>query len=1414
MNKLIIGLVLIFSLNVYSNDRQTFIIEFHERPLAIDYGQKLKSFEAIDGKSLLAKKHQEFIDELSSNFKQSPQSFNNMHEYFFAFNGMSLSLTKNQARYLKKHPDVKSIALERHYKINTDVGPQWIGADAVWEGLALDTPGNKGEGIVIGIIDTGINPSHPSFQSVSQAGTPDEYSHTNPKGRTFGQCTPQTCNNKLIGIYDFTTEGTGGIDSVGHGSHVAGIAAGNPYTTNHLGLDFTVSGVAPRANIISYKACFFSEDAAGGSCSSSALLASIDQATQNQVDVVNYSIGSELPCSPWGGIDNNGSWCGTFGVGQAANAMLNARSAGVLFVVSAGNNGPGPTTVGYPAIAPWVIAAANTTHSRQLQSSVVDFSGGGSTLEDLVGASATDGIGPLKIVHARDYGNALCGQGDPELKSQCSGSGNDVLTGVSNPFATNTFNGEIVVCDRGSYGRVEKGFNVMQAGAAGYILANTTGQQESIVADNHCLPSTHLGNIDGTKIRDWLASGSNHMGTITGQTLVYDGVLGDVMNSSSSRGPTTIVYNSTSSSTPIKRPQNYMKPNLSAPGTSIFAATQEGTGITSKSGTSMASPHIAGAVALVKAAHPNYTPSQLVSSLVLTADNTHMLKEDKTTKAEFSDQGAGRTRVDRAIGNSLYFDINRQEFIDANPQNGADISQLNLPELVNDDCYPSCSFNRTVKLLSSYNVVNPVWDVTVEQTNGLIITVTPASFDFNSTNEVSLAIDVDTTANDVIGDWAEAKIVFTVKSSTNSDPLLDSLSPSPSKLPLAVFVPAGNYPAIVEKQTTTRHGRFPIELNNIASMTDASYSGLGLKVPDFDEVTLTVDANSNPFNDDGEYDETGSYFNLFEVTSNKVAIIIESNSTGVSGADLYVGQDLNINDTPDEYEIKCQKSSSAQNKRCVLKDVKPGKYWILVNNKSNNRTATVSTELIQFSLNDTPRKAAFDLGSGVTKGTGLYIKSAVKVNTSTTLDISYELPLEYSPINNYYGIIAVGADSDSIGKTEIIPIKITADEPTNEKLYSLNNEVAEFNYTRNEILSNMYIDTGINATSINIQSYSAPYKVNFYRTGFDFDPLNIKPDLSSMIPDFSLDSTAIFSQKTSPQPPPTLNLAEIDISEFAPGRWYVEVEPTFIDPLLVSMGYFPMNAEVTYATDGLIQPFQSLWYNSERSGWGIDLIQTLTYQAITWYRYNQDGTQPIWMQAAGRISAQNQWTGDLNLITYNGQDPRVSYFGSISIVYTAENKGVISISMPDKTYTEPLSALYSPNTNCPQVNGSELLDITGLWYLPEQSGFGNTVLATETAETTVFYFYDDLGMPVWTIGDRVFANNETVMKQVSNGFCPDCQSTSINLEPVGTLINQYNSNSSGSTVTDIQLIPPLSGHWQTTGESQKLNSNFGCQINP
>jgi len=154
-----------------------------------------------------------------------------------------------------------------------------------------------------------------------------------------------------------------------------------------------------------------------------------------------------------------------------------------------------------------VIAVGNATHNTIYGSVVSDLAGGASPPPaDLIGASLTGGIGQRTIVHARDYGNALCGIGEAELEARCEDN-----EGLSNPWGgEKPFNGEIVVCDRGTYGRVEKGKNVLLAGAGGYILANASEQGESVVADDHCLPATHLGKEEGDELREWLATGSGH----------------------------------------------------------------------------------------------------------------------------------------------------------------------------------------------------------------------------------------------------------------------------------------------------------------------------------------------------------------------------------------------------------------------------------------------------------------------------------------------------------------------------------------------------------------------------------------------------------------------------------------------------------------------------------------------------------------------------------------------------------------------------------------------------------------------------------------------------------------------------------------------------------------------------------------
>ncbi len=273
-----------------------------------------------------------------------------MFTYSHAMNGVALKLSAAEAEVLAAVPGVRSVAPEFLRYLQNSFSPAWIKANLVWDGTATGTP-NRGEGIIVGVIDSGINRTHSSF-----AGT----GITNPRPGVIGYCSsvPAACNTKLIGLWDFTSAGNGVADPVdndGHGTHTASTAAGNPFSI--------YSGVAPRANIIAYKAC------PDDSCTGSALIASINQAIVDGVDVINYSIGSG-PSDPWiavGGAINDDS-----------EAFIAAREAGIVVAVSAGNDGPLAGTLGNPANSPWVMAvAAGTDNGSGAGDRLAGFSGRG-----------------------------------------------------------------------------------------------------------------------------------------------------------------------------------------------------------------------------------------------------------------------------------------------------------------------------------------------------------------------------------------------------------------------------------------------------------------------------------------------------------------------------------------------------------------------------------------------------------------------------------------------------------------------------------------------------------------------------------------------------------------------------------------------------------------------------------------------------------------------------------------------------------------------------------------------------------------------------------------------------------------------------------------------------------------------------
>ncbi|MFC1797397.1 S8 family serine peptidase, partial [Pseudomonadota bacterium] len=663
-----------------SEGKRSWVIEFSDPPLVRFDGRNAMEARAnqLEGTAprdsggrlnLLSPHAQAYSSYLDDRFGRfllsSKQAIGEASEvrarYKNLLNGAALRLTESQAALIEGLPGVKSVAPNEILRLNTDAGPGLIGAGIIWDGEDGNIP-SKGEGIVVGIIDSGINWDSPSFQERA----PDGYTHSNPLGGQLGLCSdPEVlCNDKLIGVYDYTDEGSKGKDTHFHGSHVASIAVGNPRNTTIGGQPTRISGVAPRANLVSYKVCRQDDPATPDedeeNCESIHIIAALEQALDD-VDVVNVSLGGGTS-SPWGG---------------SPRLYLDLRNAGIFAATSASNDGPSPGSAKNPGLAPWLLSVAAATHSRTDGSVLTDLSGGNTEPPgELAGAGrapvngSANGVGPADIVWAGDYGPALCGTGESENFSSCS-----AFRGTSNPFAAGTFDGKIVVCERGDYGRVEKGFNVMQAGAVGYVLVNDLGNGETTVADSHCVPGIHIGYSRGQELKSWLTSGNGHIGTIGPFSgLTYSVDVADVLAGFSSQGPNPAV-------------PGVLVPNITAPGVQVLAATENGSSLGYADGTSMSAPHVAGGGALLLSAEPGLTPSHIQSMMQTTA--TTDVRNYMFEPANPFEMGSGRVQLAETLKAGLYMHVTGEEFVAANPAAGGDPSTLNLPGMVNPSCTAS-----------------------------------------------------------------------------------------------------------------------------------------------------------------------------------------------------------------------------------------------------------------------------------------------------------------------------------------------------------------------------------------------------------------------------------------------------------------------------------------------------------------------------------------------------------------------------------------------------------------------------------------------------------------------------------------------------------------------------------------------------
>lgn len=645
------------------------------------------------------------------------------HDYTVIMNSVSMMVPEDQVSALYNLPEVEAVYPDQLLHLDTDNSPGFIGATTVWKQLGGQE--KSGEGVIVGILDTGIWPEHPSFSDPDPSGkryaAPPAAPSGKPRACQFSGGShpgdPFTCNNKLIGAQVFMDtynayagqlpeEFTSARDDDGHGTHTASTSAGNANVAASIyGIPRgKISGIAPRAHVMAYKVCGLE------GCYSSDSAAAVQQAVLDGVNVINFSIG--------GGANPYSD--------AVELAFLDAYDAGVFVSASAGNSGPAPDTTDHRG--PWVTTVAASTQNRAFANQL-KLSAGGANLT-FQGASITPGVGPAPVVV-------------PTSDPYCIG-----------PFAAGSLAGKIVVCERGGGpGRAEKGYNILQGGAVGMILYNQSADVTDVETDNHYLPATHIQYSEGLQVVDFVAQHPDAQATLSSSDKVK--ATGDVMASFSSRGG-------------LGQTLGVSKPDITAPGVQILAGNSpqhvdvavgpQGELFQAIAGTSMSSPHIAGAGALLKALHPKWTPGQIKSALMTTAW-TSVVKEDGVTPATVFDDGSGRVDLTKAGDPGLTFDVTAKDYAD----HAADLWNVNYPSVFVPTMPGFITVKRTARNVSN---TSSIWELSVKgETDFNVIVPRLLVVQRNGKADFTIAID----AKDVpIGQWRSATLYLTERAGKNS----------------------------------------------------------------------------------------------------------------------------------------------------------------------------------------------------------------------------------------------------------------------------------------------------------------------------------------------------------------------------------------------------------------------------------------------------------------------------------------------------------------------------------------------------------------------------------------------------------------------------------------------------------------------
>ena len=490
-----------------STAKETYIVQMLESPVVAYEGgtaglaaTKPAKGQKIDPNSAAVKKYAAYLASQHDATLQKVGGAAKLYDYAYTYNGFAAKLTAGQKSALEKQAGVLAVSPEEMVTADTSSTPAFLGLTApggLWEQLGGPTGGKSGvgagENVIIGVVDSGIWPESKSFSDRDATG---KLIYQQIPG-WHGKCTPGEGFNASWGgdaalealrPWEFMSV----RDYNGHGTHTASTSGGNNgvAATGPAAVFGTVSGMAPRARIASYKALWSTEDASTASGQTGDLVAAIDQAVADGVDVINYSISGSL----------------TNFADPVMVSFLFAADAGVFVAASAGNSGPTTSTVAHPS--PWMTTVAAGTHNRDGRGSVT--LGNGVTY---TGASVATAVGPKPFVDSTAVG--LPGA-DATKVALCYAAVDNGGTPVLDPAKVA---GKIVLCDRGVTGRVNKSLAVQQAGGVGMILVNTS--PNSLNADFHFVPTVHLADTARAALKTYAAT-PGATATINASTIVFD----------------------------------------------------------------------------------------------------------------------------------------------------------------------------------------------------------------------------------------------------------------------------------------------------------------------------------------------------------------------------------------------------------------------------------------------------------------------------------------------------------------------------------------------------------------------------------------------------------------------------------------------------------------------------------------------------------------------------------------------------------------------------------------------------------------------------------------------------------------------------------------------------------------------------